>query len=105
MPSKSPTTFSAVPATASTTFSVFVLGFFTVLTLAAVVALSFFAVVVVLPVLPFETLPPATLVPVVVRGLEVFAFVVELRLVVEGVVRESMVGIMRGLELPFEVLD
>jgi hypothetical protein len=71
-----------------------------------VVALGFavlvVVVVVVVVVLGLVTRPLVTLLAVLlvlVRGLDVFAFVVELRFV-EGVIAASIAETTRGLELP-----
>jgi hypothetical protein len=84
-PSTSPTTFSPVPTILSTTFSVFVRGFLTVLTFVA---------------LGLATRPVVTLVVVVLRGLDVLALVVFL-----GAITDSMAWTTLGLELPGRIED
>jgi hypothetical protein len=79
-PSTSPTTFSVLPTIVSTTFSVFVRGFLTVVVV----------VVVVVAALGLATRPVA-----VARGLEVLAVVFLL-----GVRALAMASTTRGLELP-----
>lgn len=74
LPCTSPATFSPLPTILSTTFSVLVRGFFTVLTLGPDLdVLVVEVVVVVVVVLGFATRPVDTF---FVRGFEVLAFVV-----------------------------
>lgn len=102
-PVTSPTTFSNPPTTASATFSVFVRGFFTVLTFAPVTTFFFRVPVGVVAVVPallrlgFATRPVVALER---RGFEVFALGAEVVVRFLGATAVAICVMMRGLLLP-----